>query len=303
MEVMETSIKKLKSNRPNLTTSSLKTYVSILYNLYKKMNGKGDAYQFFSKNVPLIIEHLKDDRPNLRKTKMAVLVSLFGDDVNTEKLRLIMLEDANQYNAMLRSQEASDKQRENWISVEEIKKVYKDLYKRVSPLFKKENEVKKREYGELLDLVLLSLYVLMTPRRSQDYAEMKIRNYDTEKDNYYDGRAFHFVKYKTSKVYGKQKLNADPRIRNMMKKWMLVNPHDYLLSSYDGNKISVSRMTLLLNKIFGKNVSTTMLRHIFISEQVLKDAPSLKQMEKVATDMGHSVEMQQQYRVLPSSLK
>lgn len=295
-KVMETAIKKLKANRPNLTMSSLKTYVSILYNLYKKMGGSGDAYTYFAKNIPSIIEHLKDERPNLRKTKMAVLVSLFGGEVDTEKLRVIMLEDANQYNAALRSQEASDKQRENWISVEEIKQVFKELYKRASPLFKKEDKVTKREYGELLDLVLLSLYVLMTPRRSQDYAEMKIRNYDTDKDNYYDGRTFHFLKYKTAKVYGRQKLNADLRIRNMMKKWMRVNPHDYLLASFDGNKISVSRMTLLLNKIFGKNVSTTMLRHIFISEQVLKDAPSLRQMEKVATDMGHSVDQQALYR-------
>ena len=294
---MEKVLSQLKKNRPHLTSTSIKTYSSIINNLYKKMNGDGDVYDYLKKNIDKVVDHLKDERPNLRKTKMAVLVSLFGDDANTSKLKEIMLEDANQYNATLRNQQMNERQRENWLTVEEIKDVYRKLYKKAWASLK-QGKVNKREYSDALDLVLLSLYTLIPPRRSQDFADMKIRNYDPDTDNHYDGKQFVFHRYKTAKSYGKQVVKAPTRLRTILSKWMLVNPHDYLLSSSHGNKISVSRMTLLLNKIFGKNISTTMLRHIYISGIVLKDAPTLKEREEVATAMGHDVQTQEQNRLI-----
>ena len=293
---MEELINRLKKNRPNLSSTSIKTYTSILGNLYKKMEGKGDIYDFLKNNIDKIVEHLAEERPNLRKTKMAVLVSLFGEDVPTGKLREIMLEDANEYNASLRTQQMNEKQKENWLSVEEIREIYKKLYKKTSPFLKKQS-VSKKEYSELLELVLLSLYTLIPPRRSQDFCDMKIRGYNEETDNYYDGKQFVFHRYKTAKQYGKQTVKPTPRLRNILNKWILLNPHDYLLASFDGHKMSVSRMTLLLNKIFEKNVSTTMLRHIFIQEQ-LKDTPRLSERDQLAKDMAHSVDQQELYRVM-----
>lgn len=292
---MEKISEQLKNRKPNLSPSSFKTYISILDNLYKKMKGSGDAFDFFKKNTNKIVEHLKDEQPNIRKTKMAVLISLLGNDANTEKLKNVMLEDANKYNATLRTQQMNEKQKKNWLNEEEIKGIYKQLSKQALPLMKKES-LDKRDYGKVLDYVLLSLYVLMPPRRSQDFTEMKIRNYDKEKDNYFDGKMFYFVKYKTSKIYGRQEIKPPPKLRNILNKWSILNKHDYLLSSFNGNKISVLRMALLLNKIFGKKISTTMLRHIYISDNVLKDAPLLQVRDKIAEAMGHSVETQEIYK-------
>jgi hypothetical protein len=292
---MEKLAEKFKQKRPNLSETSVKTYLSILSNLYKRMEGKGDMYDYFKDNLHTIPEKLKDDKPNLRKTKMAVLVSLFGDDADTDKLREIMLEDANQYNATLRNQQMNDKQKQNWLTTDEIRETYKKTYKKALPSIKT-GKPSKKEYQDILDFVLLSLYTLIPPRRSQDFSEMKIRNYDKDSDNYYDGKVFVFHKYKTSKNYGVQTIKPTQRLRNILKKWVELNPHDYLLASYDGNKASVSRITLMLNKIFGKNVSTTMLRHIYISQNLLKDAPTLKQMDDTAKAMGHSVMEQQMYR-------
>lgn len=293
---MESLRKKLVEARPNLTDSSIRTYMSILENLFKRMNGEGDPYIFFQKNVEKIMKALEDEKPNTRKTKLAVLISLLGKD-GTDKVKLRMLEDANAYNATLREQQKTDKQRENWVSGAEIQSTFKKLGKLATPLLKqKDKTLTKKEYNDVLNYVLLALYVLIPPRRSQDFAEMRIRNYDKEKDNYYDGKAFVFHKYKTSSVYGKQEIKPPASLKRILTQWMRINPGDWLLMSPDGNKLSVSRMTLLLNKIFGKNVSTTMLRHVYISEHVLKDAPTLKQMEAVATNMAHSVDTQQMYR-------
>ena len=51
---------KLKSNRPNLSESSLKTYSSILFNLYNKLSTIDGAstLEWFNNNVKDILQHL-----------------------------------------------------------------------------------------------------------------------------------------------------------------------------------------------------------------------------------------------------
>lgn len=226
-----------------------------------------------------------------------MLSYLLNPLVITQKIRQHMLDDANAYNASLRDQTRNNKQQENWMDESEIHNIYKTLSKSSLKLMKK-NKLNRTEYGEVLKFILLSLYVLIPPRRSQDFAEMKIRNYDVDKDNYYDGKAFHFIKYKTAKVYGRQEIKAPPKLRNILKLWLDLNPHDFILSSFGGKKTSISRMALLLNKIFGKNISTTMIRHIFLTNK-LKGTPLLKERDELAEAMSHSVSTQENYRLQP----
>ena len=56
----------------------------------------------------------------------------------------------------------------------------------------------------------------------------------------------------------------------------------------NGTKFSIQNITRELNTIFGKNISTSMLRHIYLSN-LYKDIPKLNLMIKTAADMGHSV--------------
>ena len=287
---MDAVIARLKHNRPALSASSLRTYSSIIMNLYKKLNGTGDVTKFLGTNIPKIFDFLKDEAVNVRKTKLAVLISLFHDDYDLTKIRALMLEDANKYNQQLRSQEMTPKQKENWIGLDGVRKVYHELYKRNAPLLKKDR-LTKREYKDCLDLILLSLYVLIPPRRSQDFSLMKIRNFE-KNDNYYDGKAFHFNRYKTAKTYGEQIIKPTRKLKLLLDKWILHNTGDYILSTFDGLPLPVSKMTVYLNNIFGMRISTTMLRHIYISDEVLKNMPALSELDKVAEQMGHSVQEQ-----------
>ena len=62
-----------------------------------------------------------------------------------------------------------------------------------------------------------------------------------------------------------------------------------MLYSSNGQKLTSPQISRMLNKIFGgKHISTDMLRHIYLSE-VYKDVPPIRQMEQLASDMGHSV--------------
>ena len=70
--------------------------------------------------------------------------------------------------------------------------------------------------------------------------------------------------------------------------------NDYLLYSTNGNRLSSPQITRILNKVFGKNVSTSMLRHIYLTD-VYKDVPALEKMQKLAKSMGHSLETSLEY--------
>ena len=54
------------------------------------------------------------------------------------------------------------------------------------------------------------------------------------------------------------------------------------------NKISCPQITRVLNKVFGKSISTSMLRHIYLTN-VYKDVPQIKKMENLVDQMGHSI--------------
>lgn len=288
----------LKKNRPNLSESTMKTYLSLLKNLYKKINGSGsgDMLKWYENNLEEVLSFVKDNSTNVRKTKLAVIVSLLShrpEDKTFTKLREMMLKDANDYNASLRDQKLTDKQQNNWMTQAQVMDVWKDLYKRNGPFLKKD-KLTKAQWNDVLNLILLSLYVLQPPRRSQDYAVMLTKGYNKETDNYYDGKVFAFNKYKTKKTYGEQVIKVSPKLNAILKQWVRLNPHANLLSTYVGKPLSVSRITLLLNAIFGKNVSTTLLRHIYLTDQY-KNVPALSKMDETAMSMGHSTEQALEY--------
>ena len=57
-------------------------------------------------------------------------------------------------------------------------------------------------------------------------------------------------------------------------------------------------LTKYLNKVFeptGKNnISSTMIRHIFISEKI--GGPTIKEKQELAEKMGHSTDTQEKYK-------
>ena len=288
----------IKKNRPNLTESSMKTYGYILKRLLKQMKLAEEDYKKILDNPKKVMEAIQDQAPQSRKTVLAVLISLFGRNEKTDMFNQQMLQDAKTYNNELKSQRRTPKQEENWISWGEVLKTYQYLYKKSFPLLKKER-VTRREMTELVDFVMLSLYVLIPPRRSSDYTMMKIRNFNKEKDNYVDLSKGELVfnNYKTNKTYGTQSVKVTPKLKTILKKWIAINPTDNLLVDSKGNPLAVSRLTIRMNEIFGKRVSTSMLRHIFVTDVVLKNAPKLNELEDVASSMGHSVSTQANYRV------
>ena len=252
----------LQKNRPNLSASSLKTYSSVLRNLQKDM--KGEGIEWFSNNDKDILEYLKEKTPQTKKTTLSGLFIL----TKKQSYRDVMMTVMKSVNDKNKEQQMNSKQEENWMSVKEIQDIYEPLLVKAKSMLSKKSILNESTMMEFLLVSFLGGVVKdLPPRRSQDYTELKTRNYDTKKDNYYKASKFYFNVYKTAKTYGLQILDVPKELDILLKKWIKINTNDYMLYSTNGKKLSSPQVTRILNKVFDKNVSSSMLRHIYLTNK------------------------------------
>ena len=201
--------------------------------------------------------------------------------------------------------EKTERQEENWLTWEEVQKKKEELQKAVDE-FVGAKHITTAQYDKLLHFVVLSLYTDIAPRRNQDFLDMYvIKKYTKDHDgdkNYYDltHNKFIFNKYKTAKKWGQQMVDVPAELQTTLAKFIKHHPlakqktKEYkLLVKQDGSNLnSVNAITRMLNRIFGKKVGSSMLRHAYLSS---KYGEASKEMEEDARDMGHSLTQQKEY--------
>ena len=283
-------IEELKKNRPNLSTSSLKTYSSVLRNLQKNMDGNDDGLDWFSRKDQDILDYLKDKTPQTKKTTLSALFVL----TKKQSYKDIMMDVMKSVNETNKEQKMNEKQKENWISVKEIQDIYDAFLVKIKSMLSNKSILNESIMMEFLLVSFLGGVSGLSPRRSQDFTELKIRNYDTKKDNFFKAGKFYFNVYKTAKTYGLQVIDVPKDLNIILKKWIKINTNDYMLYSTNGNKLTSPQITRILNKVFGKNISSSLLRHIYLTN-VYKDLPPLNQMQQLATNMSHSISTAMEY--------
>ena len=291
---------KLKENRPNLSVNSIKTYVSILKNLFKKVY-EDEAFTLEKfKNQDKFLKYLEDIEGSKRKTYLSALVVICGD--NCEKFSNLMNEDGVAYNQEQKSQKKTDKQTENWIEHDDLQNIISNLEIEANKIF---NMLKRPQ--AILNVTMDQLqtaenYILlclvsgkyMPVRRSLEWAEMKISNFNDDSNSLViKPWRFIFKRYKTQAYHGVQEVIINPELKKILTKWIKllhkVCPEtEYLLIDKLCNKLTSVKITQRLNKIFGKNTSINILRHVSITEKY-KNLPSLIELEEDAAASGHSL--------------
>lgn len=289
---MDNVRKVIKENRPKIADSSLKTYTSFVVNLYKKV-AKDDklekALDFFTKNAKEVMDFLKDVPPSRRRNIMSSLVVFTEKNERAaDQYRKQLMDDKKDYENDQKDQKMSETQKENWVSQDEVKKLYDQMDKENRPLLTRES-LKEREFQQLQNFVILALYHLQPPRRLKDYTEMKLREVDEKTDNFIKANNLVFNVYKTAKTHGQEKVALNPKLKFILNQWKRLNPNEYLLVAKNGKKLSSSQLQQRLNAILGKKASVNILRHSFLSEKY-KDLPAVRELEERAAEMGHTVE-------------
>ncbi len=302
VKFIETIVDNLK--KKGLAESSIKLYVR---NLQKLSPTSGFSNFNFLKKTEDILNKIKDLKDNTKRQYFITIVSVlnsFGD-----KYRKL----ANTYykhmtDIVTKIKEVptdvkSKAQSENWISQEAVEDVQKELEKESVPLFKKKS-LSEEQYNKLLQYVVLSLYVLIPPRRNLDWTKMDVcfnGDCSDKSHNYLDlkNKKFHFNIYKTAKEYGETVQDIPQPLLDVLVKFLKFNPVKEgkktipLLVYYTGKTLDNSNsITRILNKVFGRKISSSMLRHIYLS---YKYGDEVKEREKDAKEMGHSVRTQGDY--------
>jgi hypothetical protein len=272
----------LKENKPNISQSSLKTYNSTLINLYYDYHPKKNNINIkWFNNQDEIIELIKDTPNNKR-----ILAALIAISKNNDKYKTFMYKQINDYNIEQSKQEKTDNQKKHWIEQDKIKNIYEKLKNDYSHLLNNKLKFDYEEYNNLQNYIIASLYVLNDPRRLLDYTELKIKNIDKNKDNYIIKNKFYFNNYKTKKTYNQQIIEINKDLLIILNKFIKINPFEYLLVDYNGNKLNSPKLNNRLIKIFGASVN--ILRHSLLSD-LYKNIPALNELKERSENMGHSI--------------
>lgn len=255
-----------------------------MHNLKKLNDDKEIKDLKFLKKVDIVLEKINQKPKNTGRSYLIAIVSaLKGKD---DKLYAKYYPYLEQINAELKTNTTkSEKQEANWLSQDVIMQKQKQYMAYLPKKSKK--ELSEPEYNALLDLVVLSLYTLTPPRRSQDYVNMLIGEPSSTDFNFYNNGVFIFNQYKTKATY-KSQIEAVPKeLNDIIKVYLKFKPkNEKLLCYYDGSCFNHSnQITRILNRIFGNKISVNMLRNIYVSD---KFSPIIKQMEETATSMGTS---------------
>jgi integrase len=277
----------IKEKRPTLSVSSLKTYTSILKNLYKRCFGTGEIDPEKFSECEKVLEQLKDLEPSKRKSILSALVVI----TDKKPYRDEMLSDIAKYNSIMDTHDKSDKEKESWLNQDDIASVLSKLKEDATFLYKKKT-LSMSDLQQIQNYIIICILggVYVPPRRSTDYVLLKIRNFNKEEDNYIEKNQMVFNKYKTAKTYKQQTLTVPPELKSILTKWIKVIPAeiDYLLFDNNGSPLTNVKMTQRLNKIFGKKSSINSLRHSYLTTKFGSQIEIQKEMDDVSKDMGTS---------------
>lgn len=281
MEFKNDIIQQLESNRPNLSPSSAKTYASLLLNLLKKMDLSNTLEMFINhKNDILSFIENKITSLQSKKTILSALYILTKE----ESYRTIMLEICKEVNDNYKQQKVAPNREASFLSFHQIQEKYETLKKVMNENPSLDN------IQNVLIVALMSGVIPSIPPRRNEWAMVKIKEFDKDKDNYYKKGIFTFHKYKTDKVYGTQVIKVPKgEFNRILLKWLKLNKSNYLLCNLNTDKpFSSSDLSKKLKKIFGnQNIGCDQLRSIYLSH-LYRDVPKLEELNEIATKMGHS---------------
>ena len=299
-----------KFKAKNLSDSSIQLYLNNL----KKLNDNQNVKNFsFLKNVPSIKYKLDQYKPNTQRGILISIVSSLNHAGPAYKKLLKeyydwMISLNNELKTESKKNIKSETQKKNWMEYEDVMEVYHKLKNDVD-LFKDKpkKKISEKEYQKLLDYMVLSLYILIPPRRNKDFMNMNLirgQKLDTlpKEVNYLDldNKLFIFNDFKTKKKIGQQKLEIPDNLFDVIQIYLKFYPTKILKKIYAPFLVNhigaplthINSITKILNKIFDKKIGSSLLRHIYLSHRY---SDVVDEMNSDAKQMAHGTQTQKDY--------
>ena len=310
-------VSKIQKNR-QLRPSSLKSYESSLRQIRKMVDPKYDGEPLKDCQFLMDVKAVKSALSGLpltsRKNKLtAALVGMQACKMNKELIeeyQTSLKEAAEEYNSFLAKQQKTKTQEANWLSADDLRATLRTLIAKTKTYLKRD-ELNAEEYDLLQQRVILSTY-LVFPLRN-DFADMRFMTKEDLGDiplaergehNYLikSGRkfSFHLNQFKNVDKLGTRVMPVNDReLALLLTSWWRFNQSGWFLTLKNRSKpMSPNALTKYLQKIFkhtGKKISSSMIRHILISEE-MKGQPTIKEQEERSDRFLHSMGVHSIYR-------
>jgi len=284
-----------KRDKP-ISENSEKLYTR---NLEKLNENKPVTDLKFLKNIKEVLSKIQKYKPTTQRSFIIAICTVLKN--NDDKLYNQYYEILSKMNNDLKvNVNKSDKQNKNWIESDKIDEIYGNLRKAI---INKSKSGAKESYDSLLHFMILSLYVLIPPRRNLDYVLLVISSDMSDKKfNYLDftKKQLIFNNYKTQGTYESIILDIPDDLFRVIKSYMLKHPHKaklnnkkyhiHFLVNFYGEEIDKStQMTKLLNSIFGGlKIGSSMLRNMYLTN---KYSGMMKELKSDVKDMSTSVDV------------
>lgn len=220
-----------------------------------------------------------------------------------------MLKQQNQtYKNNIKNNTMSAHDEKNWTTMEELKKIVKQLLKEIklkNKLSADPEKVNNKTFQLIQKYLIGELYTSIPPARL-DYADMKkinkndflkLSNEEKQKNKYLVNQSAR-KKYIYYGSNSRKIKTPDPviiqiptRLNSLLNYWFRINTTNNLLVNYRREKLNKNQLSKLLTEIFkstNKNISANIIRKIYLSET---NGDALAEMKKNATAMNHSVSM------------
>lgn len=315
---MTAFLKQLENDLTNATTSNeekapmaestIKTYISNIKNLYVLATGEPPSKMrslAFLKEHEKILTSIKDKAPTTQKNYITTIMKFLNlpkyQKIYKKLYQKYEPEHTRLYNQVAKdTQTKSEKQTENWVSIDDLKEV-QNKYKQDINEWIGKPKITLRQYNQLLNYLIVSLYVDIAPRRAEDYYNMlavdKLTDAKEDDKNYYirKERKFIFRSYKTAKTYGEQETNVPASLKSVIDLYEKYKPDNpCFIVKMNGSCFTLQpdfsrAVSLAFGKyIEDKQISINLIRNIFSTE---KHSQTNKEKEDTATAMGTSVSM------------
>lgn len=303
--------KLIKDSRENLRDNTIKTYVFAI----KRLNGGVVPESIdFLLNLTEIRAKIGDMKLSTRRSMLtAIMVVLSAMDglkyaEAREQYRLELGKLNTEYDKYVEGHVKSLKEEKNWVSVKQLEAVLKIYMKEIRRLKLNKAEIQEKPNKMvILKAVVAGLYVLFSkndgPRRLE-YAGMKVIRKRSEirpNVNYLlvtSARTKHFIfqTYKTSSNYGVVEKKVPNKLNTIINIWLKYNKTDNFLVNSKGTAMSANSLGKFITDVFSpldKKITLNLIRHIYISENV--NLTTIKDNSALASNMGHSVALQEDY--------
>ncbi len=308
-------IKELKEKR-NISDSSIKMYLIHLEKTNDFLNNKRefDNLDFLKNKKKILDKFFENKSDTFKRNYTASYLSTLSTNKNKyEKLIEFYQKKIKEFQEpithLIKNHIKTDKQKINMVSTRYLNKIRLDLEKQIKNIDLDEPSI--RDVFKYQDYLIASIYTLYPPRRLEDYANMKIitnsafnnLSLKSKKENNYlviknNKLLFIFGDYKTSKSYGIQEFEIKGKLKEILNKWIIVNPTNNFIMKKDRTKINSNGLGKIVKRIFSNaehpNITVNIIRHSFLSNKYIPKEED-KERVKDSKFMGHSMNLQNQY--------